>query len=331
MIYKARVPTNIAFLKYWGKSDEQSQWPANDSLSMTLDLYTETWASAERGRFPFASTDSIEDTDPFFHKALRHLKFLAKHLNFQEPISIQTHNEFPAGCGLASSASGLASLTLAAIACWTRSSSFEELEKNGFSRERLASLSRLGSGSACRSLWGGFVYWQKGANISSQTVAPLFPKEHWALRDCVVILSDVEKSVSSTEGHRYASSSPLFQTRLQHLPQRLEAMKEAIAKRDLPQLGNLLEEEALEMHEVMATSTPPCVYMTGSTFNFLSFLAQSRAELGIPMYFTLDAGPNVHVIYQEDDKDKVQDLFKEYKTIDVAIGAGPSISELAHD
>lgn len=330
-IYKARVPTNIAFLKYWGKSDEQTQWPANDSLSMTLDLYTETLASLSpieetSHALSFRSDQDLAKSPLFLQKGLRHLKFLSENLGFEDALYLQTYNEFPSGCGIASSASGLASLTLAALAAWTGSSSFEELEEKGFARERLAHLARLGSGSACRSFWGGFVHWEKGLYPESQKTHPIFPETHWALRDCVVILSDAEKSMTSTDGHKLASTSPLFQPRLELLGERLLQMREALARCDMNTLGPLLEQEAIEMHELMATSNPPCVYMTQSTVSFLGLLARERMQTKIPMYFTLDAGPNVHVIYEEAYKEKVQDLFKDYKTIDVSIGSGPSLS-----
>ncbi len=331
MIYKVRVPTNIAFLKYWGKSNTQEQWPANDSLSMTLDLCTETLASLhalpeKNGTLSFHSLQELSETPHFLHKGLLHLQFLAKEFAFDKKLYLQTYNEFPSSCGIASSASGLASLTLAALCCWTESSSFEELEEKGFSRERIAHLSRLGSGSACRSLWGGFVLWQRGEKAQDQKVGPL--AQTWALRDCVVILSDEEKSVSSTEGHRYASTSPLFEKRLIGIPERLRNMKEAIEEKNLEKLGPLLEEEALNMHEVMASSTPSCVYMTNTTFDFLEYLVTSRREFGIPMYFTLDAGPNVHVIYEEATRERVEKVLEEYKTIDVRIGSDPEISLL---
>lgn len=336
MIYKVRMPTNIAFLKYWGKSDEDQQWPTNDSLSMTLDLYTETFASLSPvqrekadGVFEFSSDQDLGSCAPFLKKALKHLKFLSKELNFPQTVYIQSANEFPAGCGIASSASGLASLTLASLAAWTSSSTFEELESHGFSRERIAHLSRMGSGSAGRSLWGGFVEWTRGLESHTQSLSQVFPSTHWNLRDCVLIVSDSEKAISSTEGHKLASTSPIFATRLMGLPGRLQRIKEAIAQKDMNTLGPLLEEEALEMHEVMASSNPPCVYMTASTFDLLEFLVRKRNEFKIPFYFTLDAGPNVHVIYEESYREKLKELFKDYRSLDVAIGSGP-ILEVHH-
>lgn len=331
MKYKVRVPTNIALLKYWGKSDEKKQWPANDSLSMSLDLYTETVCSLhhfenKEGTLYFQSDQETGTTPAFLHKALEHLRFLSNSLGFKDSLYIQTHNEFPAGCGIASSASGLGAITLAALACWTNSSSFEDLEKKGFTRERISKLARLGSGSASRSLWGGFVHWQRGENPESQKCEPLLDAEHWNLRDCIVILSEQEKTISSSEGHRYAHTSPLFEPRLAKIPQRLEYLKKSIENKQLAHMGALIEEEALEMHEIMASSNPPCVYMTASSFDFLTFLAKTRNETKLPMFFTMDAGPNVHVIYEEKNREKVLEILKNYQTIDVGISSGPVLS-----
>ncbi len=328
IIYKARVPTNIAFIKYWGKSDELLQWPTNDSLSMSLDLYSETLSSWEpleesSGRYVFASDQEIASSEPFLHKGLRHVQFLARELGFSEPIYLSTYNEFPSSCGIASSASGLGSLTLAAIACWTRSPNWEALSEKGFSHERIAHLARLGSGSAGRSFWGGFVQWQRGETAQSQKLSPVLTADYWKLRDCIVILSDKEKSISSTRGHRLAQQSPLFSSRLAGLPKRLQDVQNALKARNIKILGPLLEAEATEMHLVMESSG--CAYRTEATHDFLSFLQDMRTREQLSIFFTLDAGPNVHLIYEEQDRSRVQALLKDYRCIDSGISPGPTL------
>lgn len=332
-LYKARVPTNIAFLKYWGKSDEQAQWPANDSLSMTLDLFSETSAQlcppelqiSKVGLFKIRG-QILQEENPFLKKPMKQLQYLASTLGFNEKLIIDTYNEFPTGCGIASSASGLGSLTLAALACWTRSSSLAELANKGFPLERLALLARMGSGSACRSFWGGFVHWSRGASIQEQNVSPLFAKEHWDLRDCIVILSASEKTISSSIGHGLAKTSPLYAPRLTRLPQRLTQMQEAIRNKNLRLLGPLLEDEALEMHAVMSSSQPPCVYLEEPTHRFLTYLKESRQQNLLEVFFTIDAGPNVHLIYEAKNQAAVLNLVKGYKTIDIGIASGPVLN-----
>ncbi len=337
LIYKARVPTNIAFLKYWGKSDATQQWPANDSLSMTLDLYSETLASreplpAQAGAYAFSSDQALTASEAFLHKGLRHLQWLAAQLDFSERIYLHTRNEFPASCGIASSARGLGSLTLAALACWTQSSSLSQLASCGFTRERIAQLARAGSGSACRSFWGGFVHWQRGETAQTQSVLPLASQDHWDLRDTIVIVSTQEKLISSSQGHRLAPTSVQFVPRLARLPARLAEFQTAILQKNIRQLGQLLEEEALEMHAVMASSQPPCVYMSEATQTFLQFLQEIRVQKALPIYFTLDAGPNVHLIYEARHQEAVASLLKTYQTIDVGISSGPSLgTETAQD
>ncbi|MBI2602278.1 MAG: diphosphomevalonate decarboxylase [Deltaproteobacteria bacterium] len=326
--YIAKVPTNIAFLKYWGKSNEREQWPANDSLSMTLDLYTETLVQVWEGPehcFSFAGLELPPDA-PFAQKPLMYLDFLGKNLGFKEKLFIRSHNDFPASCGIASSASGLGALTLSALACWTRSDSFEALEEKGYTRGAIASLARYGSGSACRSFWGGFVRWYRGVSVDQQTVSQIFPATHWALRDRIVILSAERKSLSSTDGHKLAWTSPLFAKRLAVLEERGKRIEDALARKDLSRLGPLLEEEALEMHEVMKQSRPPCVYLGEDTHRFLDTLRKVRQQEHLACYFTLDAGPNVHLIYEEKDSRNVDPLTKGLRYLDVGVGAGPQLS-----
>lgn len=327
-VYIARVPTNIAFLKYWGKSDAKTQWPSNNSLSMTLDLYTETsaqYVEGSRHRLFFDGKELAPQSD-FARKPLRHLDVLSESLGFKEKLLIRSRNEFPESCGIASSASGLGAITLASIACWTESGSFESLAKKAYTRERLAELARLGSGSACRSFWGGFVCWERGLSVQQQSVRQIFHGSHWPLRDRIVILSSERKTVSSTDGHSLAWTSPLFAQRLEVLETRGSKIQEALERRDLSSLGPLLEEEALNMHEVMKHSRPPCLYLGGETLNFLDELRSFRQREHLDCFFTLDAGPNVHLIYEEKDIKKLDPLTMGLKVLDVGIGAGPHLS-----
>lgn len=321
---KVRVPTNIALLKYWGKDDERTQWPANDSLSMTLDLYTETSAQIIK-EGPSRVTFNGEVKRKFYDKPLKFIDFLAKQLGYVDNLEIRSHNQFPSSCGIASSASGLGALTLAAIACWTQSASMTELNERGFSLQRIAGLARMGSGSACRSFSGGFVHWQKGKSFDTQSVAQIKSRDNWKLRDCIVILSDVEKKVSSTLGHRAAWNSPLFTQRLKYIPNRLKAMKSAIANSDLSLLGPLIEEDAFEMHEVVSTSGKGFAYLTKDSRDFMDWFKKIREQHKIKAYMTVDAGPNIHIIYEEQDRPLLLEVINQYKYIDVGISSGPEI------
>ena len=326
----ATAPSNIAFAKYWGKSDTERQWPANDSLSMTLaDAVAET--RVQRGpqnvEDVFAYDDRLVDRSSG-HKAYRHIEFLRQSLGYAESLRVETRNTFPASCGIASSAAGMAALTVGAIAAWTGSENLDALSDNGFSRERLADLARMGSGSACRSLHGGFVCWRRGNSVEEQSYEVVADESHWSLSDIIVVVSSAAKEVGSTEAHRYAWSSPLFATRLAGHGERVAAMQTAITQRDLARLGPLLESEAIEMHSVAMTAERPITYINEKTENVLTWLRTERRDGGAKGYFTLDAGCNVHVITEDKDRmvAALKRQFPEAELLIDQVGSGPKLS-----
>ncbi len=331
-IYKASAPSNIAFLKYWGKEDAKLQWPSNNSLSMTLnECQTFTTACVRNSfkNFSFKKEGENEQEDSFSLKVIKHLEFLKKKYQFSSFLEVSTYNNFPTASGVASSASGFAALTFAAIAAWTESSSFEELEGKGFSRETLAQLARLGSGSAGRSLFGGYVVWEKGTSPEEQRVKSFLPKSHWDLADTIVILSQEEKGLSSREAHKRVPTSPLFSLRVSGLREREMLFSQALEKKDMKSLGELLETEALEIHFILMTATEPFSYLKENTLEFLSWLRNLRRETHLEVYFTIDAGANVHVICELSTREKFlfyfrRDFPKTPFLLD-AVGDGPKL------
>lgn len=248
----------------------------------------------------------IETKAKNFTKAYEHLQFLQDHLGFKTKLRVETFNRFPMAAGIASSASGLAALTLAAIMAWTESESWEQLASSGFDLPRLAHLSRIGSGSACRSLMGGYVCWHKGLSPDLQSLRQVQTAGHWRLCDTVILIHRGEKAVSSSEAHSLAWSSPLFLPRIAGLEERAQAMEEAIQFRKLAVLGPLLETEALEMHAVIMTASTPVHYLNQGTLEALAKLREARYQGELPAYFTIDAGPNVHVIHEAADHAQVK-------------------------
>jgi diphosphomevalonate decarboxylase len=331
-LYTAIVPSNIAFIKYWGKRPHAKQWPANDSLSMTLNqLATKTTA-----RLSQADDHSLRLGDRVYTrqdknlaKTFVHLDRLALRFGFTSKLQIVSMNSFPMGAGIASSASGLAALTLAALMAWTDSRNWDDLERNGCDRTLLADLARLGSGSACRSLFGGFVQWEAGPDEDSQRYASLFSDEHWALRDTVVLFSSEQKSVGSTEAHELAWSSPLFIPRLSGLPERMELVKQTLGDRDIQALGLWLEVEALEMHAVIMTANQPVHYLNQDALQFIADLREARRQGEIHAYFTIDAGPNIHVIHEAGEHERLklwlQRRFTADRLLHDSVGAGPRL------
>ena len=313
----AEVGSNIALIKYWGKRPGDQQWPANDSLSMTLSAAR----TITQARLHPRAGDGLLPADDEIHragqvttsrehprdKALAHLARLRQEVGpLAGALIVHTHNTFPSDCGIASSASGLGALTLAALGAWTGASNLGELEALGYSRERLAHLARMGSGSAGRSFYAGYVRWEAGEHACAQTIRQLFPAEHWRLADLIVMVSAAPKPVSSTVAHDAAWTSPLYGPRLAGLGERRLAVEAALAKRDMQRLGELIETEALEMHAVMMTSEPAARYLTPKTLEVLAWIRRERALGNLPAWFTLDAGTNIHVLCEAGDASLVQ-------------------------
>ena len=205
--------------------------------------------------------------------------------NIKLKAKIKTRNNFPKGIGVASSASGFAALTLAASGAVNLTPS----------KRKLSILARLGSGSACRSIPNGIVEWRKGKDSNSSYSYSLYSPNYWSLIDIVVVVDAKEKKISSTKGHGLAKKSPFFKARIDGLEQKLTAIKKAMKNKNFKKFGEILEKEALNMHAVMMTSTPSLLYWQGKTIEIIQAIKSWRKE-GLKSYFTLDAGPTVHVI-----------------------------------
>jgi len=294
MIAKATVsaPANIAFVKYWGARDLEHALPLNASISMTLSecvsLSTVAFdaGSLEPDRIDLVGEDGSLSLPPagFRGRALAHLDRLRRWARRGGSFRVATRNSFPTGSGIASSASGFAALTMASASALGLDLSITELSM-------LARMS--GSGSAARSVMGGYVAWSAEGDAGHAT--PIAPASHWDLRDVVALVDRGVKDVSSLDGHRLAPTSPHFDARLRLLPERLAAVRRAIADRDLDALGPVLEEEAIELHLIAMSSKPPIFYWKPGTLRVLEALRARRAD-GLPAWATMDAGANVHVI-----------------------------------
>jgi diphosphomevalonate decarboxylase len=278
---------NIAFIKYWGNLNDDLRLPMNGSMSMTLDrLRTVTTVEFS----PARAEDEIEvdgeepspDAKARIVAHLDHLRTLAG-----KPLKarVASVNDFPTGAGLASSASGFAALTLATAAALEMG-----LEDRVFS-----TVARLGSGSATRSIWGGYVEWVAGAKHEDSFSSQLAPPEHWEICDCIALVSTEAKEVTSSQGHKLAKSSPLYSARLSQVKEDLERVRGAILTRDFESLGSVAEKEALSLHAIMMTSQPSLLYWTPATVRVMKEVRNWREE-GHSVYFTIDAGPNVHLL-----------------------------------
>jgi diphosphomevalonate decarboxylase len=213
--------------------------------------------------------------------------------------SVASENNFPTGAGIASSAAAFAALALAA----TKAAGLD-LEEAALSR-----LARRGSGSACRSIPGGFMEWQMGTEDSDSYAVSIAAPEHWDLADCVAVLSSEPKPTGSTEGHALAGTSPLQAARLADAPRRLEICRSAILQRDFAALADIVELDSNMMHAVMMTSRPPLFYWQEATLTVMQAVRAARAK-GLPVCYTIDAGPNVHAITEGAEAERVAGLLR---------------------
>lgn len=314
----ANAGANIALIKYWGVRDAALHLPLNDSVSFTLDTARTTTTVLFD---PALSADTLEiggvpASPQATTRASRHLDHLRRLAGVETRARVVSENTFPMGAGIASSASGFAALTVAAAAALGLD----------LDRRELSRIARLGSGSAARSIDGGFVWWHAGTDHESSFAEQLAPAEHWALRDLVAVVATEEKAVGSAEGHRLASTSPFLSARLGEVSRQLPQVRRAILERNLAVLGPIIEADALAMHFVMMSSTPALFYWTPATMRLIHATRQWRAA-GLQVYFTIDAGPNVHLICEAADATELErELRALPEVLDVIVAApGPGV------
>ena len=278
---------NIAFIKYWGDKDSQLRIPANSSISMNLDnLITRTSVSFD----PALKADELrldgETVSGLPHERVsKFLDHVRKMSGTSDFARVESENNFPTGSGIASSASAFAALSLAAS-----TAAGLQLEEKELSR-----LARRGSGSACRSVPGGFVEWQVGENDASSYAFSIASPDHWDLNDCIAIVSHEHKDTGSSQGHLLADSSLLQSVRVGDTSRRLDICRQAILARDFDAFAEMVELDSNLMHAVMMTSQPRLIYWQPATLAVMQTVVEWRRK-GIPVCYTIDAGPNVHVL-----------------------------------
>jgi diphosphomevalonate decarboxylase len=294
---KAAAHPNIAFIKYWGNRDNDLRIPANGSLSMNLEgLETQTTVSFDSA---LEQDQLVLNGEPAGEGALERVSSLLDRIRNLAEINtrarVMSENNFPAGTGIASSASAFAALTLASVTalglCLTE--------------KELSQLARTGSGSASRSIPGGFVEWQAGTDHDSSYAETIAPPEHWDLVDFIVLVSREHKKTGSYQGHRLADTSPLQKIRVADAKRRLDICRKALLEKDFPTFAEIVELDSNMMHSVMMTSTPPLYYWQPGTLEIMAAVQSWRME-GLPVCFTIDAGPNLHLICLKDASEAVK-------------------------
>ena len=338
-----QAPSNIALVKYWGK--RTGQLPENGSLSITLDkTSTTTFLS-------FKKKNRLEETidmEYYFHgeknmkfseKARRLLNNLLPLLSFltNYELIFYSENNFPHSAGIASSASSMAALALCLV------SMEEQVTNQKFSEEvffrKASTLARIGSGSASRSVYGGIVSWGKIASISqsSDEYATSFPLQKDSrlnnIKDIILIVSSEEKYFSSSYGHDSMANHPYREGRKVQANSNLDQITKAIHENNIRVLAKISENEALSLHALLLSSESGVILLKPNTLRIIEEIIQFRESTGLDLFFTIDAGPNVHLIYFEEQRelilDFVQGTLSHYcengAWIDDKIGSGPTL------
>ncbi len=310
----AQAHPNIAFIKYWGNRDDSLRLPANGSISMNLDgLITRTTVTFGAGFKQDTFMLNNQPADP--NATLRVSAFLdvvRGMAGIHTRALVTSENNFPTGAGIASSASAFAALSLAAA----------QAAGLSLSEAQLSALARRGSGSACRSVPGGFTEWLPGSSDADSYAVSIAPADHWDLCDCIAVLDESHKPVGSSQGHSLAGSSIFQAARVADAARRLKLCRSAILSRDFEALASVSELDSNLMHAVMMTSSPPLFYWTPVSLAVMKAAAGWRAD-NIPVFYTLDAGPNVHVICLSDYRDRVVELLSNIPGVRTVLTSKP--------
>lgn len=341
LISSWQAPSNIAIVKYWGKYG--IQLPCNPSISLTLQqAKTETKVVAQD---PDSNQDSLQffldgERKPGFEpKIWALLQLLGDEFSVYKDKHLRIHssNTFPHSAGIASSASGMAALALCLleIECSYRG---YEIDDSFFSKA--SRWARLGSGSASRSLFGGFVSWgnSPGLNSNLETAAHLPNPVHsvfQGMKDAILLVDQTEKKVSSTAGHGLMNDHWFAQQRFKQAEANTERLIQVLTDGDVEGFIEIAEIEALSLHAMMMTSASSYLLMRPNTVAVIEEIRDFRKQTGLPVCFTLDAGPNVHVLYPAIYESRIQpfilDLVQKFcsgKWLQDAMGSGPSKSTI---
>jgi diphosphomevalonate decarboxylase len=312
-------PSNIALVKYWGKRD--GQLPANPSLSMTLSKAV-TRTSVEFVLRSEGKNNLTVNGDPhhlFVNKLTKLIEWLTKEIPVMAEFSLKvtTANTFPHSAGIASSASGISAFTLCLLTIISRITR-KEVSRDNFLQ--LASfVSRMGSGSACRSPYGGYSLWGMTPGIAGSSdmyAVPLADKVHpdfMTLHDAILVISSSPKSLSSTAGHDLMRAHPFAGVRFDQARTNIQETLKALQSGDFETLAEISENEALTLHSLIMSSPGGAILLEPNSLLVVKRVQEIRKQ-GLPVFFTFDAGPNVHLLYPDENSKEVENfIHKELK------------------
>lgn len=321
----ARAFANIALVKYWGKRDSRLNLPCTGSLSLTLSpLATHTTVRFDPSLPADALTLNGQPADArATARVSRLLDLLRAEAGTQARADVTSVNDFPTAAGLASSASAFAALVKAADAALGLRASDAQLSV----------WARRGSGSAARSLFGGFCEMRPGERPDGQDAfaVPLFDEAHWPLSVVIAVITARQKEVASTDGMDLtARTSPFFPAWCDHVPPDLADARAAIAARDLAALATVAERSCLRMHASALAADPGVLYWHGATVDTLQAVRRWRTQEGLPAFFTIDAGPNVKVFCPPDAAPAIAQRLRDLPGVQDTITCSPGGPASAH-
>ncbi|MBV0914457.1 diphosphomevalonate decarboxylase [Apilactobacillus sp. HBW1] len=298
----ARAHTNIALVKYWGKENEELIIPANSSLSLTLDeFYTDTSVQFDES----LSSDEVTLNDKVVDdkKITKFMDIIRQKANIHTFARIESTNHVPTSAGLASSASAYAALAAAGSKAYGIN----------LSKKDLSRLARRGSGSATRSIFGGFAAWNKGTDDESSYGYSIEDPVKMDVNMIAIILDNQPKKISSRKGMKISiETSPYYQSWIQQTTGDFQTIEAAIKENDFTTLGKTAELNAMRMHSLTLSSDPSYLYINADSLEVINMVKELRGN-GIECYYTMDAGPNVKIICQSDKisaiTDKLSDKF----------------------
>ena len=286
----ARAHTNIALIKYWGKKDQNLILPMNSSLSLTLDkFFTDTTVEYLPA---FKQDEFILNNKPKKDEKLTNfMDLIRNHTHTSLYARITSTNHVPTSAGLASSASAYAALAVAATAA----------TGNYYNQTELSRLARRGSGSATRSLFGGFVEGVKGHDDLSSFARPIVLPNDWDIRMIAIVVDDKPKKISSRLGmQKVVETSPFYTDWVRSATKDLNDIKLAMKNGDFHRFGEIAESNALKMHALNLSAVPHFNYFEPASLIAMEIVEKLR-DCGLQCYYTLDAGPNVKVICKKND------------------------------
>ena len=311
----AKAHANFALIKYWGKRDKALNLPAVGSLSITLDdLYTRTSVNFDSG----LSQDSVslngQEQAPGDPRVSATLDLLREAAGISDRARVESENNFPTAAGLASSASGFAALVVAAAGAL-------DLRPGN---DKLSEWARRGSGSAARSIFGGYVEMAHGqaADGSDCIARPLLDGQAWPLNVVIAVTSSKSKKIGSTDGMgQTATTSPYYPAWVEGAEADLATARQAVENRDFQALAEVSEWSCLKMHASAIAANPGVMYWNGATLDGLHHVRNMRAQ-GVPVFFTVDAGPQIKAICLPEAVSTVRDELSRLPGVERVIVAG---------